>query len=132
MYKISSKYPWVESVFCYLLNCFCRRVTERLGVCRGFNVLSKPSGMREKELLHGNDEVPEKGEPGSEVQPVGTHGGLWAEDPQPGIHTCKRNLAAALLCHPPEHRPCSPASQSCSVLSEWSNCTAMPYPFPGF
>lgn len=114
---MSSKYPSVQSILSCALNHFHRIVTKRLGMCRGFNMLAKHSGTYNKALRHGNSEVPQKGDPGSEIQPVGTYGGLQAEDPQPGIHACKKSLRVAQhyatsLCL------CSPASQGCSVFSE--------------
>lgn len=93
---MSSKYPSVESILSCVLNHFHRRVTKRLGMCRVFNVLAKHNGTYDKALLHGNGEMPEKGDLGSEIQPVGTYRGWQAEDSQPWIHACKWSLIAAL------------------------------------
>ena len=96
---MSAKYPSVESILSCTLNHFHRRVTKRVGMCRGFNMLVKHNGRYDKALLHRNGEVPEKGDPGSEIQHMGTYGALQAEDPQLGIHSCKWNLTASILQH---------------------------------
>lgn len=63
-------------------------------MCRAFNTLGKHNGTYAKALLHGQGEVPENGDRGSEIQHVGTYGALQVEDLQPGIQGCEQSLRA--------------------------------------
>jgi len=63
-------------------------------------MLAEHNRTYDKALLCGNGELPEKGDPGSEIQCVGTYVALWTEDPQPGIHTLK-SYSSSTVCQLP-------------------------------
>lgn len=86
-----ANYPLVQSILSRTSNHFHRRVSKRTGTCRGSNMLAKLSGTHDKALLCRNDEVPKKGDPGSDS----VCGHLWnAADS--GVPICKWSLVAVL------------------------------------
>lgn len=87
-------------------------------MCRAFNTLGKHNGTYAKALLHGQGEVPENGDRGSEIQHVGTYGALQVEIQGWNSRLRAESYSSSTLRHRLVHRLCSPAPQACSVFSE--------------